>query len=275
MPRFAAALRRELACHALEQYTTRPWRHSPLQTQAKDGSGMVRGAVPTVAELRRSCDAEVGYLRAQCYRAVLELELRTRGVPARTAVGSVKHMERLGFGAYAAKALARLERSGVLPPPDSGSAATLEAGLPWEGGPSGAAKGAAGLAQPGPQQEQHQAKEEEEERQHTAKAGEGKGKGKGKGKGQAPAVPHELSRSYEPELGEWKRFIAFYALRLCLAPLLESVILIDRLQFLQEAAKLCSDSEQETALLPIFEPALSPRNFVLVARRRPKQRSVN
>ena len=191
MPRCAAALRRELACHALEQYTTRPWRHSPLLTKAKDGSGMVRGAVPTAAELRGSCDAEVGYLRAQCYRAVLELELRARGVPARTAVGSVKHMERLGFGAYAAKALARLERSGVLPPPDSGSAATLEAGLPWEGGASGAAEGAGGLAQPGPQQaEQHQAKEEEEEeRQHTvAKAGNGKGKGKAPVA--APAVPH-------------------------------------------------------------------------------------
>ena len=184
---------------------------------------MVRGAVPTAAELRSSCDAEVGYLRAQCYRAVLELELRARGVPARTAVGSVKHMERLGFGAYAAKALARLERSGVLPPPDSGSAATLEAGLPWEGGASGAAEGAGGLAQPGPQQaEQHQAKEEEEQHQAKWEAG----KGKGKAPVAAPAVPHELSRSYEPELGEWKRFIAFYALRLCLAPLLESIILI-------------------------------------------------
>jgi hypothetical protein len=67
------------------------------------------------------------------------------------------------------------------------------------------------------------------------------------------------------ELGNWKGFIAFYALRLCLAPLLESMLLVDRLQFLEEAGG--GGGGHDTALLPIFEPSLSPRNFVLTARR--------
>ena len=88
------------------------------------------------------------------------------------------------------------------------------------------------------------------------------------------------------ELANWKEFIAFYALRLCLAPLLESIILVDRLQFLVEqdrdtpAARADTESRdaeradtetgtgrQDCALLPIFDPSVSPRNFVLVARK--------
>ena len=78
-----------------------------------------------------------------------------------------------------------------------------------------------------------------------------------------PALP-SLSLSPQ-ELGNWKGFIAFYALRLCLAPLLESMLLVDRLQFLEEAGD--GGGGHDTALLPIFEPSLSPRNFVLTARR--------
>jgi hypothetical protein len=99
----------------------------------------------------------------QCYRAVLELELRGVGLGPRVAIGSIKHMEKLSFAEYAAKALARLRRT---------SPELLPAGIAGAGG---------------------------------ERAG--------------------LSRDYAEELGNWKGFIAFYALRLCLAPLLESAVL--------------------------------------------------
>ena len=41
---------RELACHALEQYTSRPWRKSPLLEKARDG--MQQGEVPSLSSLR-------------------------------------------------------------------------------------------------------------------------------------------------------------------------------------------------------------------------------
>ena len=44
-----SAQSRELACHALEQYTSRPWRHSPLLAKTMDG--MPAGAVPGLAAL--------------------------------------------------------------------------------------------------------------------------------------------------------------------------------------------------------------------------------
>ncbi len=85
------------------------------------------------------------------------------------------------------------------------------------------------------------------------------------------------------ELANWKGFIAFYALRLCLAPLLESMILVDRLQFLAELGEQTNEpcpvgsggasvmpakeTGRDCALLPIFDPSVSPRNFVLVARK--------
>jgi hypothetical protein len=109
-----SAQSRELACHALEQYTSRPWRHSPLLAKTMDG--MPAGAVPGLAALRGSCEAHTGYLKNQCYRAVLELELRATGVAPRVAVGSVKRMERLSFEEYATKALQRLRKAKVLPP---------------------------------------------------------------------------------------------------------------------------------------------------------------
>ena len=43
------------------------------------------------------------------------------------------------------------------------------------------------------------------------------------------------------------------------------MLLVDRLQFLEEAGG--GGGGHDTALLPIFEPSLSPRNFVLAARR--------
>ncbi|XP_047116896.1 methyltransferase-like protein 25B isoform X1 [Schistocerca piceifrons] len=59
-------------------------------------------------------------------------------------------------------------------------------------------------------------------------------------------------------LSEWKKVVTFYTLRLMLAPLVETIILLDRLLFLQEL-------EIGSALIPLFDPKISPRNHILIA----------
>ena len=59
-------------------------------------------------------------------------------------------------------------------------------------------------------------------------------------------------------LSQWWRVVAFYSLKLVLAPVIETVLLLDRCLYLHE--KGC-----DSALVPIFDPSLSPRNHVLVS----------
>ncbi|XP_069796545.1 methyltransferase-like protein 25B [Narcine bancroftii] len=54
------------------------------------------------------------------------------------------------------------------------------------------------------------------------------------------------------------KVLAYFCLSLTLAPAIESLILLDRVIYLQEQGFQCQ-------LLPLFEPRFSPRNFVLVA----------
>nr|XP_023012369.1 protein RRNAD1 [Leptinotarsa decemlineata] len=54
----------------------------------------------------------------------------------------------------------------------------------------------------------------------------------------------------------WKKVIVFYSLRLFLAPLVETIILLDRLLFLKEQGSDC-------AILPLFDCTVSPRNQVI------------
>ncbi|KAF6293678.1 ribosomal RNA adenine dimethylase domain containing 1 [Rhinolophus ferrumequinum] len=58
------------------------------------------------------------------------------------------------------------------------------------------------------------------------------------------------------------RVVAFFSLTLLLAPLVETLILLDRLLYIQEQGF-------HAELLPIFSPELSPRNLVLVATKQP------
>ncbi|XP_019566720.2 methyltransferase-like protein 25B isoform X1 [Rhinolophus sinicus] len=58
------------------------------------------------------------------------------------------------------------------------------------------------------------------------------------------------------------RVVAFFSLALLLAPLVETLILLDRLLYIQEQGF-------HAELLPIFSPELSPRNLVLVATKQP------
>lgn len=58
------------------------------------------------------------------------------------------------------------------------------------------------------------------------------------------------------------KVVAFFSLVLLLAPLVETLILLDRLLYLREQGFQC-------ALVPLFNPRFSPRNLVLVATRVP------
>ncbi|KAF1866877.1 hypothetical protein Lal_00018263 [Lupinus albus] len=54
----------------------------------------------------------------------------------------------------------------------------------------------------------------------------------------------------------------YWSLRAALGPLLETLILLDRLLFLQEQG-----SKLEAYLLPIFDPNISPRNVAIIAKK--------
>ena len=71
----------------------------------------------------------------------------------------------------------------------------------------------------------------------------------------------EVGSELAPLLGQWRRVVVFFALRALLAPLWEALLLLDRLLFLGERGHLA-------ALVPIFDPALSPRNYAVVGVRR-------
>ncbi|XP_046642019.1 methyltransferase-like protein 25B isoform X2 [Daphnia pulicaria] len=58
-------------------------------------------------------------------------------------------------------------------------------------------------------------------------------------------------------LKQWKRVVMFYSLRLMLAPVIETVVQLDRLLYLAEQG-WCG------CLLPLFDCRLSPRNFALL-----------
>lgn len=68
----------------------------------------------------------------------------------------------------------------------------------------------------------------------------------------------------ETDLSDWKRVVIFYTLRLFLAPLLETIILQDRMLWILE----CDDRAQ-CSLRPTFDPMTSPRSHVMTAQRGP------
>lgn len=60
---------------------------------------------------------------------------------------------------------------------------------------------------------------------------------------------------------QWKKLVIFYLLRLCLAQVIESLILLDRLMFLFE------NGFDKCYLVKLFDPVLSPRCHSIVAVR--------
>nr|KJB26980.1 hypothetical protein B456_004G269700 [Gossypium raimondii] len=70
-------------------------------------------------------------------------------------------------------------------------------------------------------------------------------------------------------LGIWKEvepYVSligiYWSLRAAFGPLLETLILLDRLLFLQEQGDVL-----ESVMLPIFDPAISPRNVAIIAKK--------
>ncbi|KAG5546818.1 hypothetical protein RHGRI_018848 [Rhododendron griersonianum] len=83
---------------------------------------------------------------------------------------------------------------------------------------------------------------------------------------------HRLGLSCSNEIdftGLWKETEPFseligpyWSLRAALGPVFETIVLLDRLLFLQEQDKFL-----EAYILPIFDPVLSPRNVALIAKK--------
>lgn len=71
--------------------------------------------------------------------------------------------------------------------------------------------------------------------------------------------PERLSRGRD-DLDKWRQVVIVYTLRLTLAPLVETVLLLDRVLYVLEKGLSCS-------IQAVFDPKLSPRNHIIVARR--------
>ncbi|XP_023222876.1 protein RRNAD1-like [Centruroides sculpturatus] len=71
-------------------------------------------------------------------------------------------------------------------------------------------------------------------------------------------TPEDVSSPYINEcLEHWKLVVIFYSLRLMIAPVIETLVLLDRLLFLYEKGCSC-------CLMPLFDPKISPRNQILI-----------
>ncbi|NXN94984.1 RRNAD protein, partial [Rhinopomastus cyanomelas] len=77
-----------------------------------------------------------------------------------------------------------------------------------------------------------------------------------------PATIPLESEAVGAMLEQQHKVVAFFSLTVLLAPLVETLILLDRLLYLREQGFHC-------ALIPLFNPQFSPRNLVLVAARTP------
>ncbi|XP_039886489.1 protein RRNAD1 isoform X1 [Simochromis diagramma] len=75
--------------------------------------------------------------------------------------------------------------------------------------------------------------------------------------GLPPELPLDLGR-VEAMLKEQGRVVVYFSLSLLLAPVVETMVLLDRMIYLQE-------NGVNSQLVPLFNPNFSPRNFVLVA----------
>ncbi|KAM9783167.1 methyltransferase-like protein 25B [Neosynchiropus ocellatus] len=75
--------------------------------------------------------------------------------------------------------------------------------------------------------------------------------------GLSPDLPLDPQR-VESMLRRQNRVVVFYTLCLLLSPVVETLVLLDRMLFLQEHGF-------QSQLVPLFDPGFSPRNLVLVA----------
>uniref|UniRef100_A0A803SNG3 Methyltransferase like 25B n=1 Tax=Anolis carolinensis TaxID=28377 RepID=A0A803SNG3_ANOCA len=76
--------------------------------------------------------------------------------------------------------------------------------------------------------------------------------------GMEPSLAHVSPELVAAMLAEEQKVVAFFSLALLLAPVVETLLLLDRMIYLQEQGFQCE-------LLPLFDPHFSPRNLVLLA----------
>jgi hypothetical protein len=62
-----------------------------------------------------------------------------------------------------------------------------------------------------------------------------------------------------------KQFVTLWTLRGLLAPIIESIILIDRWLYLNQSTQHSKDSHKGVWMYPLFDMSASPRNVVYVA----------
>lgn len=62
-----------------------------------------------------------------------------------------------------------------------------------------------------------------------------------------------------------KQFVTLWTLRGLLAPIVESIILVDRWLYLRDAAQHSPDEHKGAYMYPLFDLSASPRNVVYVA----------
>ncbi|XP_041465367.1 protein RRNAD1-like [Lytechinus variegatus] len=73
-----------------------------------------------------------------------------------------------------------------------------------------------------------------------------------------PCEDHRLAELEEICRPEWTNVITFHVLRSMMGPIVESLLLLDRVLYL-------FDQGIESKLVPVFDASISPRNFALVA----------
>eukprot|EP00965_Chrysotila_dentata_P140847 4656329-Pleurochrysis_carterae.AAC.4 len=77
----------------------------------------------------------------------------------------------------------------------------------------------------------------------------------------------ELMDKCRGMLGQWRRVVVLFTLRLMLAPLWEALIVIDRYLFLREHG-------HAAAMVPLFDQLLSPRTFAVIGLKKAQPQSV-
>lgn len=77
-------------------------------------------------------------------------------------------------------------------------------------------------------------------------------------------IPEEMYESalVQPYLQQLERVVVFYSLRLLVGPLVEMFLLLDFQQYLSEQKGV-----KGAYLVPLFQPAISPRNIILIAHK--------
>ena len=64
-------------------------------------------------------------------------------------------------------------------------------------------------------------------------------------------------------LSQWRSVVIYHSLALLLGPVIESIALVDKCMVLLEY-------DCNVSLVPLFDPMISPRNFVVIATRKNK-----